>query len=362
MILAFLVLMSFNNGQDKGALVAGLACENDHDCIGFDPKCESCLKETKTCGCNGNFDPDADGWGCFSAKATVRVLDSNKQGVSEVTMDKVFIGDMVLTADDAFEPVYAFGHFNSNKVSDFVQIYTKGNKKPLEMTINHLVFAANKAHPVTADSLQVGDLVYSGSSNTPVVINKIKSTVRKDGVFAPLTPSGTILVDGVLASTYVSMQTQNYPNDDGEYPRMANGMLLPLISQQLGIHMATSFFRMLCMGVMASACGDDPANISGDTNTSKGDGLIFWADYGIRLATFVQTRSVIVQWLLLVVALVVVTPVYAMEVAFGARYAPLIVFALAISGLFLSSKKNLFNSLRGIEMSKKAAQKVKTLK
>ena len=353
LILSVLVLMSFNNGQDQGAIVAGLACENDHDCIGFDPKCESCLKETKTCGCNGNLNPDAGDWGCFSAKATLRVLDSNNnKGVSDVTMDKVSIGDMVLTADNAFEPVYAFGHFNTNKVADFIQIYTKGNKKPLEMTVNHLLFVTNKAYPVTAGSLKVGDFVYSDNSDTPLAINKIKSVVSKDGVYAPLTPSGTILVDGILASTYVSMQAQNYPNDDGEYPRMSNGMILPFISQQSGIHMATSLFRMVCMGVTASACGDNPSHLSDDTNTSNRDGLVVWADYGIRFATFVQNRSVIVQWFMLIVALVVITPVYTLEVVFGARYAPFL-FGLAFSGLFVSSKKNRVNSLEGVEMPKK---------
>lgn len=314
------------------------------------PNVRAVSKRRKRVDATGTLTPDAEGWGCFSARATVQVLDQSRQnGISSKPMADVAIGDLVRTADNAFEPVYAFGHFNTKKVADFVQIYTKGNKKPLEMTYNHLIFVADKTHPVTAGSLKVGNFVHVDSSDTPVAVSKIKSVVRKTGVFAPLTPSGTILVDGVLASTYVSMQKPLYSDDDGEYARMADGMHLPLISQQQGIHMATSFFRMMCMGVTSVACGNPTVTEGSEGETIERDGLVFWADYGIRLATFAQTKSVPVQWILLVFALLVVTPIYTTEMTFGAKYAPLAVFAITIAGLFVAKQ----NRSKSFEMSKK---------
>ena len=346
-VISILVMIS------QLALVEGLACTTDADCVDFDPKCQTCLSHSLTCGCDGRFDEDASGgWGCFSAKATVQLLNNHNKGAPvTVAMDKLSVGDFVLTAGHhknqkyTYEPVYAFGHFNPNKTANFVQIFTKGSQRPLEMTENHLVFVAGKVNPVAAGSVQVGDFLLRAAGphpencnnlengNNPVAVHKIKTIVGKDGVFARLTPSGTIVVDGVEASTYVSLQKSlkdGYVDDDG-YPRLANGMVVP-ISQQVGIHMTTSMFRMICMGVTASACGGSDAD-NGDR-----DGLLIWVDYGIMFATFAQERSVVVQWIMLIVALLFFAPIYVMEAAFGPRHAPLIVFALAFSGLLLFRK------------------------
>ena len=62
---------------------------------------------------------------------------------------------------------------------------------------------------VPAWHLKVGDALTDGPSGKTVAIVSIRS-VRSKGAYAPFTPSGTIVVDGVLASSFVSLTA-----DDG---------------------------------------------------------------------------------------------------------------------------------------------------
>ncbi|CAB9527359.1 Desert hedgehog protein [Seminavis robusta] len=153
-----------------------------------------------------------------------------------VAMKDLQVGDRVLAnAKDGFEPVYAFGHREPTGEGTFLRFFTeKGNSAPLELTGEHLVFVHGKTNPVRADSIQVGE-VLQGAVLTAKV-SKIGRVVRK-GLYVPLTPSGTVVVDGMQASSYISLQ-----KDSAEYIELRGGwQIMPF---QDYVHLALSPFRL----------------------------------------------------------------------------------------------------------------------
>jgi hypothetical protein len=255
-------------------------------------------------GVDPNLPPNGGDDGiCFSAEATVQVLDKGA-----IAMKDLMIGDKVLVGSGKHEPVYAFGHRDPTKTTNFLQVFTSKRGRPLEMCPRHLVYVKGRPHPVAASSLQVGDILQGSDDDvgSGITIRKIKNITRSDGVYAPFTPSGNIVVDGIKVSTYVSLQT----NGVTEFAELANGYVLPF-SHHFGVHMGTSPFRFLCMGISASFC-----------SSSNDDGFPIWVDQGRRLAAHVEQQCTLVQLLWLILALAVCTPFYAMEVVVGARFAP----------------------------------------
>ncbi|CAB9500912.1 expressed unknown protein [Seminavis robusta] len=83
---------------------------------------------TCTCIGAGNPAPTPPASSCFSEQATVE-----QPGQAPTKMTDLKIGDMVLTANKKFEPVYAFAHNDATTDTEFLQIHTTSgkNKKPI---------------------------------------------------------------------------------------------------------------------------------------------------------------------------------------------------------------------------------------
>jgi len=140
------------------------------------------------------------GFGCFSGSSIVHVLDQ-----VETTLEKVKIGDQVMVAPGRYESVYSFGHYSSDSRGVFLEISTL--KSTLQVSSDHMVFDGhNRAIPASA--LRVGDeMIDATGTKAPIVT--IKSIVAL-GVFAPFTPSGRIVVDNTLASSYVTFEDSEF--------------------------------------------------------------------------------------------------------------------------------------------------------
>mmetsp|Transcript_2264 Transcript_2264/g.5289 ORF Transcript_2264/g.5289 Transcript_2264/m.5289 type:complete len:182 (-) Transcript_2264:9-554(-) len=141
---------------------------------------------------------------CFSGRSQVEV-----QGRGQVDMKDLKIGDLVLVENNKFEPVYSFGHINHSTETEYLQIFTQSSRHPLEMSSDHMVFVEGR-RSVPASSVQVGDkLIVGTDSHTLTKVVTIKEIVRR-GMYAPFTKSGTIVVNGILASCFVSFQGKEY--------------------------------------------------------------------------------------------------------------------------------------------------------
>mmetsp|Transcript_25229 Transcript_25229/g.38261 ORF Transcript_25229/g.38261 Transcript_25229/m.38261 type:complete len:655 (+) Transcript_25229:59-2023(+) len=139
---------------------------------------------------------------CFSGNSLVEVKDRGLVRMTDLT-----IGDIVQVSHNIYEPIYSFGHKNAKVSAEFLQIDTDINSVPLELSADHMVMLANKRF-VAASSLKEGDLLVT-SSEEVIVVKSITSILRK-GVFAPFTASGTIVVDGILASNYIAYHGSEY--------------------------------------------------------------------------------------------------------------------------------------------------------
>nr|ALS19760.1 hedgehog [Terebratalia transversa] len=154
--------------------------------------------------------------GCFDGKSLVQL----ENGATK-TMDQLTMGDKVLAVDDTGHFVYSdvimFLDKNANKSLPFYTIYTDNGD--ISLTSTHLIYASNtKKNTIGADMatfarrVQKGQYVYlkdtTGDFVTARRVTKVKVTTR-NGVYAPLTKHGTIVVNNIVASCYGIIENVN---------------------------------------------------------------------------------------------------------------------------------------------------------
>ena len=145
---------------------------------------------------------------CFSGDTVVDV-----QGQGATRMEALKIGDSVLTADGTYSKVYSFGHFAPKDVTPYLQIRTDAGpagQLSLEITKGHMLYVlhhhstSNKALPVPAGDVKVGDVLVSAPGLAHQVVTSIRSVSRR-GAYAPFTVTGDVVVNGVVASNYIAL-------------------------------------------------------------------------------------------------------------------------------------------------------------
>ncbi|GIY72597.1 sonic hedgehog protein A [Caerostris darwini] len=145
--------------------------------------------------------------GCFHGSSIVLTKKGPMQMKDLKEGDEV-ASNFLQNGQLSYSKVIAFLHKDSNMEAVFVQLLTDSDNI-LTLTQRHLVFKwINQTPEATyAIMLKKGDSIYSRSvtgENKLSVITNITLMVMK-GVYAPLTESGTILVDRVLVSCYAEV-------------------------------------------------------------------------------------------------------------------------------------------------------------
>lgn len=235
---------------------------------------------------------------CFSGMSTVEVL-----GKGSLAMKDLQVGDEVFSGN-AYEFVYAWAHLEETTKATFLQIHT-ASKNMLEITAKHMVFVDGKADPIPAIAIQIGDSL-GGSKVTKI------GSIEKTGLYAPLTASGSMMVDGIKVSSYITLQ-------ESEFVELRGGH--KVMSQHTGIHVMLSPFRMICMGVSSKVCKSLDAH-----------GMPHYIRQGISLAQWANELPLFIQSVLLVTLLGVGYFCMAVESILGASYGP--IFLAIVAGLF----------------------------
>lgn len=96
-----------------------------------------------------------------------------------------------------------FSHVDHDYQEKFVRISAGDNQ--LELSPAHMVFLAD-GHPIPAREVKIGDELRRGQ-----FVTKLDSVTRR-GIYAPVTFSGDIQVDGVLASCFVELMDDTVLN------------------------------------------------------------------------------------------------------------------------------------------------------
>jgi len=145
---------------------------------------------------------------CFSGNVQVDV-----QGKGAISMDQLQIGDTIKVADGTYSKVYSFSHKQEMAKGEYLRILTDSmmhhNHNPLEITANHLIYVfdeslKNITKLVSAQDVQVGDFLVTGTG-LPSRVQSIRMVRGNHGLYTPMTVKGDILVNGVLASSYTSV-------------------------------------------------------------------------------------------------------------------------------------------------------------
>ena len=159
------------------------------------------------CEINGGASDGGSSSFCFPGTALVQ--DPSR---GPVAMQNLRIGDQVLVEGNKFETVYGFGHHMVHENVECLSISTTDptQDEPLELTPNHMVFvygtttSGRRRKAMPASRLRIGHVLQTGRGNL-VNVTRIQRVVRK-GAYGPFTASGTIVVNGILSSTFATLQ------------------------------------------------------------------------------------------------------------------------------------------------------------
>ena len=224
---------------------------------------ERCGKLATATACGGST-----GGFCFPGDATCEV-----QGQGKVLMRNVKLGDKVLVHGGKYEPVYSFGHHSEHAEHRYLKLVAHGSS--LEISYDHLVFVEG-GRAVPASSVKIGDKLLLADGALASVEAIEAST--KQGAYAPFTSSGTVVVNGVTASSFVSVQgTANL-----EIGSIDTGLSLHFLA-----HAFEMPHRMWCQYV--SACSKE---------TYTPDGISIWVAAPHMLAKWYVEQHTVIMGLL----------------------------------------------------------------
>jgi hypothetical protein len=202
---------------------------------------------------------------CFSGDSSVQVLDKGLIAMKDLKVkDLVYVGNH--GKQSHYQEVYAFGHWNPSAMVAYLQIYTQGSSNPLEISSAHLLFVHGKKDAVRADMIRPGDYLLKKTKEEPteslIEVTKI-TTITKKGAYMPLTKDGTIVVNNIDASSYVSIM-ESAPNVVHKF--------LQFISEETLLHWWTTPYRMVCP--LTNLCENDYDK----------DGIAHWLSLGKYVA------------------------------------------------------------------------------
>eukprot|EP00562_Extubocellulus_spinifer_P008147 CAMPEP_0178502694 /NCGR_PEP_ID=MMETSP0696-20121128/17641_1 /TAXON_ID=265572 /ORGANISM="Extubocellulus spinifer, Strain CCMP396" /LENGTH=651 /DNA_ID=CAMNT_0020131769 /DNA_START=77 /DNA_END=2032 /DNA_ORIENTATION=- len=139
---------------------------------------------------------------CFPRGSTVQVLGKEDEAVA---IEDVKVGDKIMTGQ-GFSEVYAFAsrYDYHDETSEYLQFhFENNNNKAFEISRNHIIFVGADKTPKLATDVSVGDSLLLSPSNVLAAVKSIV-VVSKRGEYAPITRSGTVVVNGVLASSHTT--------------------------------------------------------------------------------------------------------------------------------------------------------------
>jgi len=225
---------------------------------------------------------------CFSGETTVQVKHKGT-----VLMKDLQVGDSINIGNGKYSRVYGFGHLDTANSYQYVVVHTSSKDKGLELNSlpalelsgRHLIFTKGSNGVSTlkqAAHLKVNDILY-GEKGVEYIVSKIQK-VNRVGAYLPLTPEGTITVNGLLASTYVSIYD--------EAPRTIQ-LLSKVVDDQQLFGLFVTPFRVICRDITSAFCTSDNMY---DQETGIWNWLL-WGQDRARSAneynTFWQTASIL---------------------------------------------------------------------
>ncbi|CAL7937556.1 unnamed protein product [Xylocopa violacea] len=193
--------------RSKYGMLARLAVEAGFDWVYYESRSHihcSVKSESSSAGKSG---------GCFPGRSLVRTMDGSTK-----RLDQVRLGERIAALDSNGDIVYseviAFLDRSLTERRQFVRLTTESGRV-LTLTPAHLVPVEGRSS-VFAGRVEPGDKILV---RDPADENEVEHRLRWDkvvdnrlvleeGIYAPLTTEGTVLVDDVVASCYAFVDNQ----------------------------------------------------------------------------------------------------------------------------------------------------------
>jgi hypothetical protein len=176
---------------------------------------------------------------CFPASALVSLYDGTKSG-KQVPISEVKVGDKILSVNSStgiaeFSEIYFWGHKDPDTVANFYSVTTASGHS-IQLSKEHYIYVSDApgsitdAVPLTPGFLKVGHSVWIYADGQ-MICSPIVSVSREEekGLYAPFTLNGTVIVNGVYASSYaVPMPGFLTANIVSAAPSIWHAMLAPV--------------------------------------------------------------------------------------------------------------------------------------
>ena len=151
-----------------------------------------------------------NGEGCFSGRSAVLLADGNLKSMKDLQ-----IGDELLTANKSVigkAKICSFLHYEPETIATFLQFRLK-NGTVLEVTHEHMIAVYSRQNHQTAfllaQNAAVGDCLVEYQNGIMALEEIVEiALIEEKGIYAPLTTSGTLIVNSCLASCYASFESQ----------------------------------------------------------------------------------------------------------------------------------------------------------
>lgn len=180
--------------------------------------------------------PQAPSAGCFSLDSTVTIREKGIRPIHEVR-----VGDYLQNKQDgSFSRVFAL-HANHDTPTEFYKIDTAAARS-LELTARHMLFVDGESLPKAAKDIRTGDLLAT-TEGPQAVVNVSKIT--RNGFITPVTEDGTVMVDGIEASSFTTFGEGGLFSSEfvPHHQTLSNFAIAPV--------------RLVCKAVWSGFCTDD---------------------------------------------------------------------------------------------------------
>lgn len=175
---------------------------------------------------------------CFPKDATVELRNG-----SHINMDSISVSGIIKVGMNEYSEVFMFTHKTAEGQNAFIRVKTASGDE-ISLSEGHYIYANGILVP--ASRLRVGDELLLGNGKASPVASVHISV--EAGLYNPQTVSGSIVVNGVVASTYTTAIE----------PSIAHAALAPLrgLHQTLGLstgaldHGASGFLLVKALDVL----------------------------------------------------------------------------------------------------------------
>ncbi|XP_066156189.1 sonic hedgehog protein isoform X1 [Euwallacea fornicatus] len=196
-------IMLSDRNKSKLGMLARLAVEAGFDWVFFE-------RQTHIhCSVKSESSHSAKYGGCFTEDSTIFTSTGIHRKLSDLR-----IGEKILAYDPSkqtlvFSEVILFLDYDPSEKRQFLNIELKSGKI-LTVTPNHLV-TLRDSRTVYAGSLKIGDKLLVSGDKDSLSEDSVEyiSAVVRNGVYAPLTKVGTVVVNQVVASCYATVDSQD---------------------------------------------------------------------------------------------------------------------------------------------------------